>query len=223
LQWTSISLVVLGGILQVGKLFVDRQEKELTREVQELKRKYQDTKVSSLETEILNQQSRIIELNKSNELSKSKVDELSNPYIKPIRTATVTVQITIDSNDNINFHYMDQGGYFGLGKGDEEVITMAASNCWGNKTGDHEVTYKGIYNLDASHKIVGSLVYNLTSAKYAQMWFAPMKHNVKIIRGFVICTINDSVQMRLNIPPHQANGDKIIIPNIKEMFVGFHN
>ena len=43
--------------------------------------------------------------------------DMAAPFLKPIRSASATVEVIIDSDDDINTNFGDRGGYFLLGKG----------------------------------------------------------------------------------------------------------
>jgi hypothetical protein len=217
LQWISISLVFIGGALQVAKYAVDRREKQLVSIVQIEKEKAQTEreshlsgKVESLESDLTKRQIEIAELNKKT--------EFVDPFKQPLRTGTATVEILISSSANVSSHYIDQGGYIAFGKGQDAMLVMNSIDCFGNQIGNNQVLYRGVFNLDATDKSIGKSISHLAEAEYAQIGFGPLPQKSKVIRGSAICTFNSTVRIELSVPAQQMPKDFIIVPEVKKAF-----
>ena len=220
LQWFSISLVFIGGTLQVAKLVVDHREKEIITSLQKEREKSQaeieahlTQKVTLLESDLAKRQSEISELHKKT--------EFVDPFKQPLRTGTATVEVVISSNDNLDSHFMDRGGYIAFGKGSQALLVMSSIDCFGKQIGNGQVLYRGIFNLDATDKSIGKPIAHLTEADYAQIGFSPMAEKSTIIRGSVICTFNSAVRIETAVPAQQMQKDFIIVPNIKKAFAEY--
>jgi hypothetical protein len=53
--------------------------------------------------------------------------EAADPVLQPIRTATATVEVQVDSDQQINTTFIDRGGYFALGRGDKPLLMASGS------------------------------------------------------------------------------------------------
>jgi len=222
LQWFSISLVFLGGALQVAKFIVDRREKDLVAITQVEKEKQQIEresrlvgKVSALEGDLLKRQTEINELKKKT--------EFVDPFEQPLRTGTATVEIIIRSSENVNTRFMDQGGYLAFGTGPDALLVMSSVDCIGKQLGKNQVLYRGVFNLDATDKSIGKPISHLTHAEYIQIGFKPMPANCTIIRGTAFCTFNNTVRVEVAVPPHQIPKDFILVGDVKKIFAEYTN
>jgi hypothetical protein len=172
LQWTSIALVFLSGLLQVGKYLVDRRKKTLSSAAQA---------------------------------------ELINPAAQPIRTATVTVDLTVESNDQVNTTYMDRGGYVAFGRGPDALLVMADTESRARQTGQGEVQWRGVFNMDATNSAVGKPVRFLRESEYLQVGFQLLPAKSKIKKGLAVVTINSAVRLEIPIPEQNMEDDKIMV------------
>lgn len=217
LQWISISLVFIGGGLQIAKYAVDRREKDLVALIQSQKEKEAANreshllgKVETLEVDLSKRQSEIEELNKKT--------EFVDPFRQPLRTGTATVDVIISSSENVNAHFMDQGGYIAFEKGNEALLTMASIDCFGEQIGNNRVKYRGVFNLDATDISIGKPISHLVESDFAQIGFLPIPTKSQIVSGTAICTFNSTVRIVLTIPPQKMVKDFMIAPEIKNAF-----
>lgn len=200
-QWLSIILIFLGGILQVGKFIADRREKEITFLEQNRIILQQQQKVTVLEDEISKRKEEITDL--------TRKSESANPYRQTIHTATVTVEVKVESSEEIGAHYMDRGGYFAFVKGSDALMVMRSTDSFAKQIGNGQVVYRGVFNLDATHNSIGKPINILKNTEYIQMGFAPMPKKMKVLGGKAICTINSNVRLEFDIPPQQMDDDFI--------------
>jgi hypothetical protein len=174
-QGISIALVFVSGLLQIGRLVVDRREKVISAVLQA---------------------------------------EKLNPTRQPVRTGTCTVELVVESNDAVNTHYMDAGGYFAFGKGHTALMTLAATQSDAKQTGGGEVVWRGVLSLDATDASIGKPIQFLRDAEYGQIGFAVLAAGSKVKKGRAIVTLNSLVRIELSVPPQVMDGDRIMIPGI---------
>ncbi len=75
--------------------------------------------------------------------------EKQNPRKQPIASATATVVLTVQSDDNVDAHFMDRGGYVIFGKGSSSLLQASSHESWGHQTGKGAVRYRGIFTMPA--------------------------------------------------------------------------
>ena len=146
--------------------------------------------------------------------------ELLNPAAQPIRTGTVTIDLVVESAENINADYMDRGGYFAFCRGQDALMILAATESRARQTGNGEVAWRGIFNLDVTHQSVGRPVRFLRDAEYAQIGFANLAAKSHIRRGLAVVTINSAVRLEIPIPEQQMVDDKILVQGIAQYLEG---
>lgn len=149
LQWVSFSLIFVGLLSGVSKYYVDQREKFLSKEFTLAKDSVQTEQVLQFHTTIKSLESELSS-------SKSVISDLEkrtvpvNVYKQLIRTVTATVEVIINSNEDVNSNFMDQGGYLAFAKGQDALLVVAATTCIGKQLGGNKVIYRGVFNLDAA-------------------------------------------------------------------------
>ena len=141
----------------------------------------------------------------------------SDPILQPIRAAKATVELQVESDDQINTTYMDRGGYLALGRGNTPILLTAGREANARQLGNSRVLWRAVWNMDASDQAVGKPVKSLREAEYCQIVFLKMPKNSKVINGSVRLTINNEVQLDLVIPRQQAAEDRILIRDISKI------
>jgi hypothetical protein len=149
-----------------------------------------------------------------------KVEEIA-PYRQPIRSATSTVEIVIESDKEINTTYMDRGGYIAFGKGNEALVTMASTQCRARQMGESKVLYRGVFNMDAKDQAVGKPLNYLKETEFIQISFLPMPKETNVISGEAICTFNNLIQIKITIPSQEIKNGLIFAHNLHKVFSGF--
>jgi hypothetical protein len=137
--------------------------------------------------------------------------EAANPLLQPIRTATATVEIHIDSDQSINTTFLDRGGYFALGRANKAVLAASGTQARAMQVGGHDVIWRAVWEMDASDQAVGKPVQSLKEAQFAQIQFFAMPNNSKVVRGSVRLTINSTTQLDFNVPPQQESSNGLIL------------
>jgi hypothetical protein len=217
IQWIAIGMVFFGGLLQLGKFFVDKrisilkEQKQNETEIVRLKTEQElNGQIDSLKVDLSSSKSRIMELNEKT--------KFVDPYTQPIQSASATVFINIKSKEKINSHYMDSGGLIAFGKGDKEVLTLAAPDCYGISIDDSTVNYKGVFSLDAYHSSIGKNLTFLNEAEFIQILFSPIDNEYYVKEGKVVCTFNGNARIEFLIPEQMSQNKYIFIRNLESAF-----
>lgn len=129
----------------------------------------------------------------------------------PIRTATATVEVTIASNEDINTTYIDRGAYVAFGKGNELLLMMTSRECTAKQTGNEQVVYRAVANLDVSDAAFGEPVRFLEEAEYIQIGFLPMPEQSQVIEGRITCIFNGGTLLEMSIPAQETTEGKIFV------------
>ena len=213
IQWIAIGMVFIGGILQLGKFFVDKRISVLKEQkqngielVRQKKEQERNCQIDSLKME-LNEKTKFVD-----------------PYTQPIQTGIASVYINIKSTDNIKSteklynHFMDAGGAIAFVRGDKELLTLTAPDCFETAIDDSTINYKGVFTLDAYHSNIGKNMTFLKGAEYIQIIFAPLEKNYLVKEGKVVCTFNGNARIEFLIPEQVMQNRYIFIRNIKSSF-----
>lgn len=143
--------------------------------------------------------------------------QASDPVLQPIRAAKATVELQVESDDQIDTTYMDRGGYFALGRGNTPILVAGGHEAIAKQLGNSRVLWRAVWNMDASDQSVGKQVKSLKEAEYCQITFLMMPKNSKVVNGSVRLTINNDVQLDFVIPRQQATEDRIFIRDISKI------
>lgn len=138
------------------------------------------------------------------------------PARQPIASATATVILQINSDADVNAHYMDSGGYVALGQGNSALLQASSHESWGNQLGNSTVRYRGVFTMPADSNAVGKPIEFLGQAQFIQLEFKQMPDNSVVTDGKVILVINDSVRLEFLIPQQQSNEKRVFIRNLSE-------
>lgn len=219
-QWVSFILIFLGLLSGIAKYFVDQQEKHLTKLSQDAKETTQVKREEEFGQTIKSLESELSERKKDiTELEKKTVPV--NPYRQLIRTATATVEVTIKSDQQINTQFLDRGGYMAFGKGTTALLLMSSTTCFARQTGNGQVVYRGVFQLDATSEATQRPILFLKEADYVQIGFKPMPESMEVLGGKAICTLNNTVRVELPIPSQKMQKDIIMILNIQPTLSDF--
>ena len=155
------------------------------------------------------------------------------PFRQPINAASATVEIIVDSGEQINTHFMDRGGYLIFAKGRKAMLTVSSQDSWARQLGDDRVFYKAIFNMDVNDSAAGKPVNKLAESDYVQIFFHKIPKGKKVLSGKAVCTLNNEIRFELDIPeqmPEQIQEDEaskradnnlIIVRDLKSAFKDF--
>jgi len=68
-------------------------------------------------------------------LSAIEQTELINPNRQLVHTGSATVEVTVQSDEQINSHFMDRGAYVALGRAEEAMLVMRSLDCFAIQKG----------------------------------------------------------------------------------------
>lgn len=143
--------------------------------------------------------------------------QAANPLLQPIRTAAATVEVQVESAQEVNSNFMDSGGYFALVNADKAMLVAQGAQATARQTGSGRVIWRGVWNMDASDSAIGKPVQSLREARYAQIQFLQMPKDSKVLGGTVRLTVNSSVQLDFVIPAQRISGDHVFIRSISDI------
>lgn len=149
--------------------------------------------------------------------------ESEDPLKKPIASASSTVEIVIESDHDLNTHYMDSGGYLIFSNGAEEILTTSADNSYARQKGNGEVVYRGVFQMSATDSAVGKPIEFLQSAEYLQIHFEEISKNSSVVSGKAIFVVNGSQRFEFQVPPQRMQEDKILVKQISGFMTGRSN
>lgn len=129
----------------------------------------------------------------------------------PLRTATATVEVTIASSEDINTTYMTAGAYVAFGKGNQSLLVMKSKECTAKQTGNEQVAYRAVANMDVSDAAFGEPVRSLEEAEYIQISFLPMPKQSQVTEGKITCIFNGGTLLEMSIPAQETTEGKIFV------------
>ena len=130
-----------------------------------------------------------------------------DPLVQPLVSAVSTVDVTIKTTKDVNFHSFDRGGYAAMATALGPILVTRGGDCSGKPSGAGEATFHGIFgemtgaSATGKPSAMGKPIADLRSANFIQIEFAPMEENPVVIRGHVTFTLNNSRQLHFEIPP----------------------
>ncbi|MFZ2639843.1 MAG: hypothetical protein WA117_02565 [Verrucomicrobiia bacterium] len=139
---------------------------------------------------------------------------LPSPSKKPINTCEATVEITTDSGDKGNTHFMDSGGYLAFCSGDKAILVTSAPDSWSRSLGGNQCLIRGLFKMDATDAAVGKTVGTLRDAQYIQVEFRALPKDASVIGGKAMCVINGEVRIDMPIPSQKALDGKVFVRNL---------
>ena len=141
----------------------------------------------------------------------TKSSQRDNVCAQSIRTATATIEVTIASGEDINTTYMGRGAYVTFGKGSESLLLMSSRQCTAKQTGNGQLVYRAVVNMDVSDAAFGKPVCFLEEAEYIQMSFLPMPKQSQVITGKITGIFNGGTVLETGIPAQETTDGKIFV------------
>jgi hypothetical protein len=140
--------------------------------------------------------------------------EKDNPLQKPISSATATIELTIKSDEQVDTHYMDSGGYIAFGKGSTALLKTGSHESWARQTGKGEVVYRSVFTMQADDVAVGRPIDFLKDADFLQVEFFQMPAASQVLSGKIIFVVNDSTRLEFLIPQQQSQAKKVFVRDL---------
>ena len=141
--------------------------------------------------------------------------ESEDPLKKLIASASATVEISIESDKQINTHYADRGGYLAFAKGSDAILVCEADHSYARQTGKGEVIYRGVFHMPATDSAVGKPIKFLEDAEYLQISFLKIPKNSSVVSGKAIIVVNGSQRFEFPVPPQKMQEDLILVQGIE--------
>jgi hypothetical protein len=145
-------------------------------------------------------------------LERLEADRVGN---RALASATITAEVSIQSEQEFGNHFIDQGGYAGLCVGQEAVLIAESGDSYGNTIAPKVARFRSVFTMPADYKQVGQPLGTLAGAEYMQLEFTAMPENQSILGGKAVIVLNGSVRMEFTIPPQKAVGRRIFIRGVK--------
>ena len=207
IQILAIILVIIGGLLQGGKMVLDKRISTL-KGIEQIR---QNEERANAEKKLLNEISTL----QSDLNEKTK---FVDPYMQPIQSASATVYIIIQTNDRIEAFYMDAGGYLAYVKGGNEILLLTGTQSEASRVQPGKIRLQAVFNLDVNNRNIGQRIPFLKDAKLIQIEFSALDNDYQILEGKAICTINGNARLEFEIPTQLMQNKKIFIPDIASTF-----
>lgn len=143
------------------------------------------------------------------------------PFRQPVRSASSTVELVVESPEQVNTNYMDRGGLLAFGRGNAALLVTAATESTARQLGRDRVLWRGVFQMDAGDSAVGQPVSRLRDAEYVQIEFAQMAKDAHVLEGRAIVTINSAVRLEIQVPEQTAQDGRIVVRNLADVFREF--
>jgi hypothetical protein len=142
--------------------------------------------------------------------------EKQDPLRQPIASCTATVTVFIKSDENVNSHFMDRGGYVAIAQGNSALLQASSHESWGNQMGSGRVWYRGIFTMPADSLAVGKPIQSLKDGQFLQIEFAKMPENSAVTAGKAIFVLNDLTRLEFDIPEQQSDARRIFVRDLSQ-------
>jgi len=145
--------------------------------------------------------------------------EAVDPWEQPIAAAKATIEIRVVSQDKLNNHFMDRGGYAAIGKGNDAMLVARGTESSGIQQGNGEVLYTAEFNSPASDPGIGKQLKVLSFVDYFQIVLDVIPKNANIIGGKIIWALNNSITLTFDIPMQISDDQqRIFVREVKNAF-----
>lgn len=215
-------IFIIAGIILTNIFLVPRLQDRITqleddnskkdKEIQQLETQLVPFKTFALEKYAGSEHERLQKLAQDLEALQKKMD----PMVKPIASAESYSEITIRSDKNLNFNYMDRGGYVAFAKGSSAILMTSGTQSEVSSK-DGKSIYSGHFLMRPDDTAIGNPVNSLKSSEYIQIFFNQIPPNSEIIEGKVNIVINGELRFTFPIPAQTMSNEKIFTRNIKEV------
>lgn len=142
--------------------------------------------------------------------------EADRPSNKPLASASMTVQVVIDSSAQVNNYFMNKGGYAAFCNGQNALMLTSSNESFGNTISTKEVRYRAVFQMPADDKMVGRPLRELLEAEYLQIEFLTMDENQTVKYGHAIVVLNDGFRVEFDIPPQISQGRRIFVRDVQD-------
>ena len=142
--------------------------------------------------------------------------EQQDPLRQPIASCTATVTVFVKSDENVDAHYMDRGGYVVIAQGNSALLRVSSHESWGNQLGNSTVRYRGLFTMPADSSAAGKPIQCLKEGQYIQIEFAKMPEKSLVTNGKVIFVLNDLTRLEFDIPEQHFENRRVFVRELAE-------
>ena len=138
------------------------------------------------------------------------------PFRQPIRNAVATIELLIESAEDLDVMYADRGGYLTLGRGVERLLTTTATKSTARQIGGNRVLFRGVFSMDANDQAAGRPVRSLSETEFIEIFFDRMGPDAHVLQGTAVVTINSSVRLNFVIPEQNAQERRVLVRDLAD-------
>jgi hypothetical protein len=142
--------------------------------------------------------------------------EQQDPLRQPIASCTATVTAFVKSDEKVNAHFIDRGGYIAIAQGSSAFLQASSHESWGNQLGNGIIRYRGVFTMPADSSAVGKPIQFIKEGQYIQIEFAKMPEKSLVTKGKVIFVLNDLTRLEFDIPEQHCEKRRIFIRDLAE-------
>ncbi|MBN1255726.1 MAG: hypothetical protein JXA50_10680 [Deltaproteobacteria bacterium] len=139
-----------------------------------------------------------------------------DPNKQFIKTVTSTVEVYVNSRQEINTWMGDMGGYLAFMKEEDKLLVTYDIKSFIKQMGNNTVLYRGIFNMDTLSDVTQQKISFLQKAEYIKIRFEALPDKMQIKNGKAVVMINNEIRCEFIIPPQNMSSDFITIPDIRE-------
>jgi hypothetical protein len=124
---------------------------------------------------------------------------LSQPILQPLQSATATLEVYAEYDQQVSNFFMDRGGCVALCSGTSALLSVSDINSTGQTVGANEVRFTGNFRLNVIGSAIGKSIQELLSAGYLQCRFEKLESS-KLLRGTATLILNGNIRLSFAIP-----------------------
>lgn len=143
------------------------------------------------------------------------------PFRQAVRTVSSTVELVVESPEQINTNYMDRGGLLAFSCGTTPLLITAATESTARQLGGNRVLWRGVFQMDAGDGAVGQPVSRLREAEFVHIEFVNMAKDAHILEGRAIVTVNSAVRLEVPVPEQRAQDGRVVVRDLADVFRDF--
>ena len=147
--------------------------------------------------------------------------ESSSPFRQQILSAMAQIEVVINSDEELNTHFMDGNAYLALGRNSEQMIVLESPDSYGKQNGNGQVVYRATVVMSPPKSLDGIKVLSLKNIDLAQIFFRNMPEDSEVVEGILALTVNSSVNIVFHILPQTSTNQLVLIRDFDEVFSGF--
>ena len=145
-----------------------------------------------------------------------------DPMQQPIASMAVDATVIISSSQQFNNHFMDAGGLVGFCRGSEPLLVIRTGDSVFKTVANQQVAVHADFNSPISGPMVGKIIPELGTSEYLQIEFQQLPHDVPVLRGKIVVTLNGTQRFAFDVPAQTANGNQIFVRDLFPLMTKLH-